>query len=88
MGLPSIHLQKNLGSNGVFLYPRLVTITSTALLKLRPDDGRPYRFPSTWRIIPGGALIPWGVAIHNIKSLLPGVTRYAPTRSPPRNVKP
>ena len=57
-------------------------------LKLRPDDGRPYRFPSTWRIIPGGALIPWGVAIHNIKSLLPGVTRYAPTRSPPRNVKP
>ena len=29
------------------------------------------RFPSTWRIIPGGALIPWGVAMHNIKSLLP-----------------
>ena len=48
MGLPSIHLQKNLGSNGVLLYQRLVTIASTALLKLRPDDGIPYRFPSTW----------------------------------------
>ena len=55
MGLYSIHLQKNLGSNGVLLYPRLVTIASTALLKLRPDDGRLYRFSSTWRIIPGGA---------------------------------
>ena len=88
MGLPLIHLQKNLGSNGVLLYPRLVTIASTALLKLRPDNGKPYRLPSIRRIIPGGALTPWGVAIHNIKSSLPGVTRYAPIRSPPRSVKP
>ena len=61
---------------------------STALLKLRPDDGRPYRLPNTWRIIPLGAMIPRGVAMHSMNSLLPGVTRYAPTRPPPRNIKP
>ena len=32
----------------VLLYPHLATMRSTALLKLRPDDGRPYRLPNTW----------------------------------------
>ena len=46
------------------------------------------KFPSTCSTIPFGAIIPSGVAIHSMKSLLPGVTRYAPTRSPPRSVSP
>ena len=56
---------------------------STALLKLRPDDGRPYRLPNTWRIIPWGAMIPGRIAMHYI-----GVPKYAPTGSPPRNARP
>ena len=63
-------------------------LVSTALLKFRPKDGSPYRFPNTWRTIPFGAMMPSGVAMQRRKSLLPGVTKYASTRSPPRNVKP
>ena len=88
MGIPSIHLQKNLGPQGVLLYLHLATLRSTALLKLRPDDERPYRLPNTWRIIPLGAMIPGGLVMHSMNSLLRGVTRYAPTRSPPRNIRP
>ena len=64
------------------------TMASTALLKFLPEDGNPYKFPSTCSTIPFGAIIPSGVAIHSMKSLLPGVTRYAPTKSPPRSVSP
>ena len=59
--LTSIHLQKNFGSYGVFMHPSAVLgawqvpmaspglsiMTSTALLKLSPDHGRPFKFPST-----------------------------------------
>ena len=39
-------------------------------------------------VTPLGAMIPGGVAMHSMSSLLPGVTRYAHTRSPPRNIRP
>ena len=61
-------------------------MASTALLTFLPEDGNPYKFPSTYSTIPFGAIIPSGVAIHRMKSLLPGVTKYAPTKSPPRSV--
>ena len=54
MGILSIHLQKNFGSYGVFLYPSLSTMASTALLKFLPEDGNPYKFPSTRSRYPGG----------------------------------
>ena len=57
-------------------------------MKFRPEDGSPYRFPNTWRTIHYGAMMPSGEAMQRRKSFLPGVTKYAPTRSPPRNVKP
>ena len=63
-------------------------MASSALLKFLPEDGNPLKFPSTYSTIPFGAMIPSGVAIHNMKSLLPGVTKYAPTKSLPRNVSP
>ena len=64
------------------------TMASTALLKFLPEDGNPYKCPSTCSTIPLSAIIPSGVAIRSMKSLLPGVTRYAPTKSPPRSVSP
>ena len=50
------------------------TIESTALLRFLPEDGSPYKFPSTCSTIPCGAMIPSGVAKHSMKSLLQGVT--------------
>ena len=67
----------------MFLQARLKTIASTALLKFGPEDGSPYRFPNTWRTIPFGAMMPSSVVMQRRKSMLPGVTKYAPTRSPP-----
>ena len=43
-------------------------------MKFPPEDGNPYKFPSTCSTIPFGAIIPSGVAIHSMKSLLPDET--------------
>ena len=45
-------------------------MTSTALLKMRPDNGKPYWLPSTCKTIPGGTMKPSGVVLHGETSFI------------------